>query len=56
VVYQGSYGPWSIEQEDLEQVYGYRAGLSVAALGELRRAAGPRALPAEALATDAGRP
>jgi uncharacterized integral membrane protein len=34
-IYQGSYGPWSIEQADILEVYGYRAGLSVATLGFL---------------------
>lgn len=34
-VYQGSYGPWSIEQADILEVYGYRAGLSAATLAFL---------------------
>lgn len=32
-VYQGRFGPWRIEQQDVVEVWGYRAGLSVAALG-----------------------
>jgi len=30
-VYQGIYGPWQIEQEDLWEVWGYRVALSTAA-------------------------
>jgi hypothetical protein len=32
-VYQGIYGPWQIEQEDLWEVWGYRGALSTAAAG-----------------------
>ena len=32
-VYQGAFGEWSVEESDVKEVLGYRAGLSVAALG-----------------------
>ena len=32
-LYQGVYGPWSIEPQDVLEVYGYRAGLTATALG-----------------------
>lgn len=44
-VYYGRYGPWSVEREDLVEVWGYRAGLSAAALSALA-ASGAALLPA----------
>ena len=32
-VYQGAFGEWRVEESDVKEVLGYRAGLSVAALG-----------------------
>ncbi len=32
MVYQGAYGPWSVEREDELEVAGYRAGISITAL------------------------
>ena len=32
-VYQGVYGPWSIEEEDEREVFLYRLGLNLAAGG-----------------------
>ncbi len=32
----GRYGPWSITKEDLIEVWSYRAGISVTALGEVQ--------------------
>ncbi|CAL5221533.1 g3742 [Coccomyxa viridis] len=34
-VYQGAFGEWSVEESDVKEVLGYRAGLSVAALALL---------------------
>lgn len=36
VVHMGRYGPWSITKEDLVEVWSYRAGISVTALGEAK--------------------
>jgi hypothetical protein len=32
-VYQGHYGPWSIEPEDVAEVWSYRIGLSATTAG-----------------------
>ena len=32
-VFKGVYGDWRIEESDVREVWGYRAGLSVAAAG-----------------------
>lgn len=32
-VFKGMYGDWRIEESDVREVWGYRAGLSVAAAG-----------------------
>jgi hypothetical protein len=32
-VYQGHYGPWSIEREDVAEVWSYRIGLSATVAG-----------------------
>lgn len=32
-VYKGAFGDWSVDENDVKEVVGYRAGLSVAALG-----------------------
>ena len=34
VVYQGVYGPWSVEQEDLIEVWTYRVSLTLVASGK----------------------
>ena len=33
-VYKGVYGDWTLEQSDVDEVKGYRAGLTIAAGGE----------------------
>jgi uncharacterized integral membrane protein len=33
VVYQGVYGPWTVEPEDIAEVMSYRAGLTVFVAG-----------------------
>lgn len=38
VVYQGRFGAWKVEPEDVREVYGYRAGITVAALGKIEGA------------------
>ena len=35
VVYEGMYGPWSVDDTDIAEVYGYRIGISVSAVGLL---------------------
>ena len=35
-MYQGAFGEWSVDESDVKEVLGYRAGLSVAALGALQ--------------------
>ncbi|KAF5839535.1 hypothetical protein DUNSADRAFT_508 [Dunaliella salina] len=37
-VYQGTFGPWSIEEEDVKEVLGYRAGITVAAAATIASA------------------
>jgi len=32
-VYQGAFGEWRVEESDVKEVLGYRAGISVAAVG-----------------------
>ena len=32
-VYRGVYGEWEVEDSDVKEVLGYRAGISVAAAG-----------------------
>ena len=36
VVYQGRYGDWSVEEEDVREVLSYRACLNVSAAGKAR--------------------
>lgn len=36
--YEGAFGRWSVTSEDVAEVYGYRAGISVAAAGVCVRA------------------
>lgn len=31
--YEGQFGRWSVTSEDVSEVYGYRAGLTIAAAG-----------------------
>ena len=33
-MYKGAFGEWSVDESDVKEVLGYRAGLSVAAAGE----------------------
>ncbi len=36
-VYQGKFGPWTIEPEDVTEVWAYRVGITVATTGALNR-------------------
>ena len=33
-VFRGAYGEWEVEESDVREVLGYRAGISVAATGD----------------------
>lgn len=55
-VYQGMFGNWSVDELDIKEVYGYRAGISVAALSAIAvcgtmLAGGAESVPPSALNT-----
>uniref|UniRef100_A0A7S0RZ94 Uncharacterized protein n=1 Tax=Chlamydomonas leiostraca TaxID=1034604 RepID=A0A7S0RZ94_9CHLO len=53
-VYQGRFGAWRIEQEDIVEVWGYRAGISVAAVTALAASSSAFLPPGEARDAVAG--
>jgi uncharacterized integral membrane protein len=55
-VYPGTYGPWSVEQEDVNEVLAYRAGLNVMTAGKALPCSLPPVPPSKLAATSTPHP